>query len=85
MAIIKLYASFRIVAGKKELSIPGSTLSEIIRNLENRSPSVKGLILEGNQLRQHVVVTLNGNPVMDLGEHVDQEDIVAVFPPIAGG
>jgi MoaD family protein len=85
MPIIKLFANLRKVAGTKEVSVTGSTVGAVLNGLVKQNPSLAGVILEDGHLRPHYVVTLNGQNVVDLNASVSEQDIVAIFPPIAGG
>jgi MoaD family protein len=85
MPLIKLYANLRKLAGTKELSITGATIGSVLNELVKRNPAVGDVILEKGKLRQHIVVTRNGHNVIDLETPVTEQDIVAIFPPIAGG
>jgi MoaD family protein len=85
MPLIKLYANLRKLAGTKELSITGATIGSVLNELVKRNPAVGDVILENGKLRQHIVVTRNGHNVIDLETPVTEQDIVAIFPPIAGG
>jgi len=85
MPLIKLYANLRKLAGTKELSITGGTIGAVLNELVKWNPPVGDVILENGDLRQHIIVTLNGHNIIDLETPVTEEDIVAVFPPIAGG
>jgi sulfur-carrier protein len=85
MPLIKLYANLRKLAGTKELSITGATIGSVLNELVRRNPAVGDVILENGKLRQHIVVTRNGHNVIDLETPVTEQDIVAIFPPIAGG
>ena len=85
MPIVKLYANLRKLAGTKELSITGPTIGVVLSELVKRYPPVGKVILENGKLRQHIIVTLNGHNIIDLETPVTEQDIVALFPPIAGG
>jgi MoaD family protein len=85
MPLIKLYANLRKIAGTKELSITGGTIGSVLNELVRRHPAVGDVILANGKLRQHIVVTRNGHNVIDLETPVTDQDIVAIFPPIAGG
>lgn len=85
MPVIKLFANLRKLAGTKEASISRATLGEVLNELVKRFPSLDGVIFESNGLRPHVIVTLNGHNTNDLSMQVTEEDIIAIFPPIAGG
>jgi MoaD family protein len=85
MPLIKLYANLRKLAGTKELSLTGPTIGAVLNELAKRYPSVGEVIFENGKLRQHIVVTINGHNIMELETPVTEQDIIAVFPPIAGG
>ena len=85
MPIVKLYANLRKLAGTKELSITGSTVRAVVSGLVEQNPPLGEIILEGEELRPHIVITLNGHNVVDLDVNANEQDVVAIFPPIAGG
>ena len=85
MPVVKLYANLRNLAGTKEVSIPETTLGAVLNELVKQNPPLGTAILEDEELRPHVVITLNGHNVVDLNVHVNEQDVVAIFPPIAGG
>jgi MoaD family protein len=85
MAVVKLYANLRSLAGTKEISIPGLTVRAVLDELVERYPQLGPVLLQDEGLRPHIVVTLNGHNVVDLGLATSDQDTVAVFPPIAGG
>jgi len=85
MPIVKLFANLRKLAGTKELSITGPTLEAVLNELVEQKPALDGVILENGQIRPHVVITVNGHNATDLNLTVTEQDVVAIFPPIAGG
>ena len=96
MPVVKLYANLRKLAGTKELSITpppgvlrfasqGASLGQILRELVRQCPALDGVILENGKIRPHFVITINGLNATDLNAPVTEEDVIAVFPPIAGG
>jgi MoaD family protein len=85
MPLIKLYANLRNLAGTKEVSVPGVTVGAALDILAERYPPLREAVLDKGGLRPHIVVTLNGHNVLDLNLPVTEQDVVAVFPPIAGG
>ena len=85
MTLVKLYANLRKLAGTKELSITGSTVGAVLNELVKQSPSLGEVILENGKIRPHIVITLNGYNVIDMDVSVSEQDVVAIFPPIAGG
>jgi len=96
MPIIKLYANLRNIAETKELSITppsgvlrsasrGASLEGILNELVKEVPALDGVILENGQIRPHFVITINGHNATELNAPVTEQDIIAIFPPIAGG
>jgi len=85
MPTIKLYANLRKLAGTKEISIPRATVRAVLNELVKQNPPLGEILLENSGLRPHIVVTLNGHNVVDLDVDVSEQDIIAIFPPIAGG
>jgi len=85
MPVVKLYANLRKLVGMKELSITGVTLGAVLSELAEQKPDLDGIILENGQIRPHVVITVNGHNATELGVPVTEQDLIAIFPPIAGG
>jgi sulfur-carrier protein len=85
MPVVKLYANLRKLAGTKELSITGTTVGMVLKELVRQSPAVGEIILRDGEIGPHIVITLNGHNIMDLETPVTEQDAVAIFPPIAGG
>jgi len=85
MPLVKLYANLRNIAGTKELSITGASLDQALSELVRQCPALDGLILENGQIRPHFVITINGLNAIDLDAVVTEQDMIAIFPPIAGG
>ena len=85
MPVVKLYANLRKLAGTKELSITEATIGAVLNELIKRNPLLENVILENGNLRPHFVITLNGHNVSDINMQVAEQDVIAIFPPIAGG
>ncbi len=85
MAIVKLYANLRKLAETKELPVTGGTVSAVVSELVRLKPPVGEIVLQNGELASHVVITLNGHNITDFETPVVEQDIVAIFPPVAGG
>ena len=85
MSLVRLYANLRKLAGTKELPIKGTTIRVVVNELVRQHPAVGDIILKNGELAPHIIVTLNGHNVTDLEVTVAAQDIIAIFPPIAGG
>jgi molybdopterin synthase sulfur carrier subunit len=85
MAIVKLFANLRKVAGTREVDIAGANLAAVVSELVKQNPALSGHLLENGQLRPHVIITINGHPTLDMQAALSEQDQIAIFPPIAGG
>ncbi len=85
MPAIKLYANLRKVAGTKELPVGGHSVRAALTELIRLIPPLKSAILVDGNLGAHVVLILNGHNVTDLEAAVTEDDVLSIFPPIAGG
>ena len=74
--------------GEKAVSADGSTLSEVVENLEANHPGIKERLVENGDLRRFVNVYVNDEDVRFTGgleTKVDDGDQVVVLPAVAGG
>ncbi len=85
MPVIKLYANLRRLAGTKELSAKGDTVASVLNDLIGQHTQLREALLENGALRPHVIMTLNGQHLVRLETPVEEHDVIAIFPPIAGG
>jgi molybdopterin synthase sulfur carrier subunit len=85
MPTVKLFASLRKDAGIKETSIPGMSIQPVISELVRQYPALAEKLLENGQIRPHVIITINGHPTTDMDAPITEQDLIAIFPPIAGG
>lgn len=67
----------------------GETVRAVLDAAFQANPAARGYVLdEHGQLRKHVAVFVNGNPVRDrraLSDPVDPSDEVYVFQALSGG
>jgi molybdopterin synthase sulfur carrier subunit len=85
MPTTKLFANLRNVAGVKEVSVTGTSVQMVVSKLVAQYPLLETYLLENGQIRQHVIITINGHPTTDWDTPVTEQDQIAIFPPIAGG
>ena len=85
MPTIKLFANLRNIAEAKEISVTGTSLRGVLNELVEEVPALDGVILEDGQIRPHFVITINGHNAAELDVTVTEQDLIAIFPPIAGG
>ena len=86
MAVVALRAPLsQRTGGTGRHEVPGATVGEVLRGLEQRYPTVTGWILdEQGRVRPHVSVFVNGER---MGENtpVAPADVLQVLPSISGG
>jgi MoaD family protein len=88
MPLIKLYANLRTVTGKKELSVPGGNIQEVLEKLSQDYLGLVRFLFEEGKLQPRVILTVNGqtlDPASGLNMVVSEQDQIAIFPPVAGG
>jgi MoaD family protein len=74
--------------GEKAVQGEGSTLSQLIDDLEANHPGIKERLIDGSQLRRFVNVYVNDEDVRFTGgldTPVGDGDEVVVLPAVAGG
>jgi MoaD family protein len=74
--------------GEKAVEASGTTLAEVVDNLEDNHPGIKERLLEGEELRRFVNVYVNDEDVRfagGLGAPVSDGDQVVILPAVAGG
>jgi molybdopterin synthase sulfur carrier subunit len=88
MPKVKLYGNLRKYSQSPTLNVPGKSVVEVINALCAQNDDLCEAILENGRLRPHYRVMLAGRDV-ELAQGMDTpvsgEDILAIFPPIAGG
>ncbi|MEX2721712.1 MAG: ubiquitin-like small modifier protein 1 [Candidatus Wukongarchaeota archaeon] len=91
---VKFFATFRDLLGLKELELevgPEETLKLIDlleRLFQKFGEEFRNKILENGNIRPQVNIMINGRNIKFLDEinsPLKDSDIVAIFPPVAGG
>jgi molybdopterin converting factor small subunit len=90
MANVRVPAMLRpVVGGERSVAADGSTLRELILNVEKRHPGFAGQLLEtGGEQRPFVNIYVNDEDVrylQGLETPVDEADVVSILPAVAGG
>lgn len=86
MATVKLRAPLKDLAGgSNEVRIDGTSVGEILRELERVHPKISGWVLdERGRVRRHVNVFLDGERVRE-DDSIAPDAILHVLPSISGG
>lgn len=92
MAIeVKLFANFREIVGERIVTGYGETVDELLENLIERNSDLKDEIFddyESKKTKNYVNILVNGRKIDFLDgmeTKLEDEDTVAIFPPVAGG
>jgi molybdopterin converting factor small subunit len=85
MAVVRLRAPLKQLAGGPEQALPGATVGDVLVALEEANPAIKGWVLdERGILRPHINVFVNGEQEAQ-DTIVGDEDRVDVLPALSGG
>jgi molybdopterin synthase sulfur carrier subunit len=90
MANVRVPSMLRpTVGGERSVSAEGSTLRELIENVDQRHPGFAGQLLElGGAQRPFVNIYLNDEDVrylQGLETAVSEADVISILPAVAGG
>lgn len=90
MATVRIPTPLRsLCGGDSEVSIEGSTVEEVLKNLEAAHPGIgTRLFDESGTLRRFVNVYVGEEDVRfgdGIGTAVDDRDVVSIVPAVAGG
>ena len=87
MPIKVLIASpLRSYTGADEVEAHGDSLKALLADLDRRYPGIRfRMIDEQDQVRKHIRVFINGEPVKDLGHGIRETDEVCIVQALSGG
>ena len=72
--------------GRTEISVPGSTVRDVIDNLESEIPGIRNHLLDDGRLKPNLAIAIDGE-ISNLGllDRVDEHSEVHFVPAISGG
>jgi MoaD family protein len=89
MANVRVPAMLRsTVGGERLVTAEGTTLRELILNVDARHPGFAGQLLQNGEQRQFVNIYVNDEDVrylQGLDTPVEQGDVISILPAVAGG
>ena len=88
MPLIKFFGNLRQLAQASRLPVEGNSVRSLLDELCRQNPALSEAIFEEGRLRQHVRVVVNGHDVQlaqGLDTPVEDNDQIAIFPPLGGG
>ncbi|HLW16402.1 MAG TPA: MoaD/ThiS family protein [Actinomycetota bacterium] len=79
----------KYTAGEKAVHGSGSTVREVIEDLEHKHPGVRGAVVaDGGELHRFINMYLNDEDIRFLGSletPVSDGDVISILPAVAGG
>ena len=87
MAVKILIASpLRPYTDADEVEANGATLAELLKDLDARYPGIRfRMIDEQDQVRRHMRIFINGEPVKNLTHAIGASDEVSIVQALSGG
>ena len=86
---VKVTANFaKLIGGERSAQAEGSTIGEILDDLEKRHPGFKQNVVADGRIHRFVNVYLNDEDVrflQQLDTPIGEGDVVSVLPALAGG
>lgn len=81
MVKIKLFANLKEIVGKGEIEIEAKTVAEVLKKLSESYPELGRFIMKEG----YVQVFVNLKRISDLNMKLNDNDTVAILPPVSGG
>ena len=86
MATVYIPSLMRDITSQAKLQVSGSTVRQIVDNLEQAYPGLRDRLIENNRLRESISVVVDGEVTpIGLLEKVGEDSEVHFVPAIAGG
>lgn len=89
MAIVRLSTPLRKFSeGRPEIEISGSTLLEVLENLDAKAPGFMERVIENNEIKRFVNIYVNNEDVrfsQGLKTKLSEKDVISVLPAVSGG
>ena len=78
MAILRLFASVKQMAGTGSVILSGATVADVVEEASQRYGA------EFSYMARNCRIWLNGNPT-EINTPVNDDDEIALLPPVSGG
>ncbi|RLG52433.1 MAG: molybdopterin synthase sulfur carrier subunit [Thermoproteota archaeon] len=87
---VKLFATLRESTGvsQLDLELTGSKVADVIYTLVDMYPQLSSMLDSNGKLKKFYKVFLNGRDIdhiKGLDSPIKEGDVLAIFPPVAGG
>ena len=86
MAKVAFTPNLRRHISVEECSVPGNTVNELMLNLFEMEPLLRGYVLDDqSKIRKHVNIFLDSTLITDLNTHVREDSEVFIMQALSGG
>lgn len=89
MAIVRISTPLRKFSeGKPEINIEGSTLKDVLSNIDSKTPGFLEKVVEADEIKQFINIYINNEDVRlgdGLGTALSESDVVSILPAVSGG
>ena len=78
----------KLLDGQRSVQAEGSTVRELLDDIERRHPGFKEMLMSDGQIHRFVNIYLNDEDIRFLGQldtPLKEGDIISVLPALAGG
>lgn len=90
---VRLFGPFKQIVGERDIIFnlsAGSTVSHLLTVLITKYPSLKDLLFDTNSLKlyDYIVILKDGRNIKiydNLETKLSDNEVIAIFPPVAGG
>jgi len=75
-----------LCGGAARLEVPGATLGDVLRAVDERCPGFLGSVVENGRVRPEIMIAINGDAEgVSLHEPLSPAAEISVLPAMAGG
>ena len=86
MATVHLFATLRPLAGgNSTVHAEGSTLREVVEDLERQFPALRGRIIDDGGQRPEIFLAIGSTEAFGLSDAVTEDSEIHILAAIAGG
>jgi len=74
--------------GKPEIEVEGSTIKEVIENIDSQSEGFSERVVEDGELKQFINIFHNNEDVRfkdGLNTKLEEDDVLSILPAVSGG
>jgi sulfur-carrier protein len=74
-----------LAGGASSVEASGTTLRDVIENVDHQHPGLRERIIEAGAIRPDVMIAIDADEVRDLDAPVAADSEIHILPAIAGG